>query len=124
MVTAVDPDVDIIDMGFDDYLVKPVSKAQLRNMIDSLLRWDDYDAVLREYFEVARKVALLEENIALENLDSNKDYQALTERLSTLKSKADDVLGEIENDDFPSMASVTMDDRSDQDDSDTIRYSL
>ena len=123
MITAVDPDVDIIDMGFDDYLVKPVTKPQLRNMIDSLLRWDDYDAVLREYFEVARKVALLEENTTLKNLDSNEDYQALTERLSTLKSEADDVLGEIEDGDFPTMTEVTLDDRPDQDESDTIRYS-
>ncbi len=29
MVTAVKPDFDIIDMGFDDYLVKPVSKDDL-----------------------------------------------------------------------------------------------
>jgi hypothetical protein len=26
MVTAIDPDFDIIELGFDDYVTKPVSK--------------------------------------------------------------------------------------------------
>lgn len=123
MVTAVDPDVDIIDMGFDDYLIKPVTKPQLHNLIDSLLRWDDYDAVLLEYFEVARKVALLEENSNVEYHETNEDYQALKTRLADLQSKANEVLGEIEDDDFASMATLKTGDRPDHKESDTIRYS-
>lgn len=34
MVTAVKPDFDIIDMGFDNYLVKPVSKDNLYTTVE------------------------------------------------------------------------------------------
>ena len=36
MVTAVDPDFDIIDMGCDDYLVKPIARADLLDVVDRL----------------------------------------------------------------------------------------
>jgi DNA-binding response OmpR family regulator len=36
MVTAVDADLDIIDLGIDEYLEKPVSQAQLRAVVDRL----------------------------------------------------------------------------------------
>ncbi len=36
MVTAVDPDFDIIAMRVDDYLVKPVSREALPEVVDRL----------------------------------------------------------------------------------------
>jgi len=89
MVTAHTPEVDIIDMGIDDYLVKPVTKSKLRNVIDSLLRWGEYDAVLREYFECARKVAVLKEELPRDQLESDTNYQQRQDRLDTLRFEAD-----------------------------------
>lgn len=43
MVTAVEPDLDIIEMGFDDYLVKPISETDLRAQVDQLLSLATYD---------------------------------------------------------------------------------
>jgi predicted DNA binding protein/DNA-binding response OmpR family regulator len=37
MLTAVEPDSDISDLGFDEYLVKPVTKADLVDVVDELL---------------------------------------------------------------------------------------
>lgn len=123
MVTAVEPDLDIIDMGFDDYLVKPVTQSNLENVIDSLLRWDDYDAVLREYFEVARKVGLLEEEKSAEDLDSSEEYQELKRRLTTLKPEADESIADFETGHLKSIMNTTIDERNSSDDSDGIRYS-
>ena len=36
MVTAVEPDFDILEMGFDDYLVKPVSKDDLLGVVETM----------------------------------------------------------------------------------------
>lgn len=36
MVTAVHPDFDILDMGFDDYLTKPVDKHALTELVHTL----------------------------------------------------------------------------------------
>ncbi len=36
MLTGVEPDADVIEMGFDEYLVKPVDTDELRDTIDRL----------------------------------------------------------------------------------------
>lgn len=34
MITAVDPDSDIVEMAFDDYLTKPISKDELLDTVE------------------------------------------------------------------------------------------
>ncbi|MEF8820989.1 MAG: response regulator, partial [Halovenus sp.] len=43
MVTAVDPDFDIIEMPFDDYVIKPVSREDLFETINRVLRTSEYE---------------------------------------------------------------------------------
>lgn len=37
MLTAVEPDSDVIEMGFDEYLIKPIDPDTLRETVDQLL---------------------------------------------------------------------------------------
>lgn len=37
MLTGVEPDRDVVEMGFDDYIVKPVGGEQLRETVERLL---------------------------------------------------------------------------------------
>lgn len=37
MLTGVEPDSDVVEMGFDGYLVKPVDPADLRDTVDEVL---------------------------------------------------------------------------------------
>ncbi|MBS3759884.1 MAG: response regulator transcription factor [Halodesulfurarchaeum sp.] len=50
MVTAVDPDFDIINLEFDAYITKPISKDELQDSIDRLLTRAEYEEPLQEYF--------------------------------------------------------------------------
>ena len=43
MVTAVDPDFDIVDMPFDDYLTKPVMMDDLREATERMRTRETYD---------------------------------------------------------------------------------
>ncbi|WP_254837967.1 response regulator [Natronomonas marina] len=36
MVTAVEPEADIVEMGFDEYLVKPVERSELAELLEEL----------------------------------------------------------------------------------------
>jgi DNA-binding response OmpR family regulator len=44
MVTAIDPDVEIIDLPFDEYLTKPVTGEELHETIERMLGRQDHDA--------------------------------------------------------------------------------
>lgn len=55
MVTAVVPDFDILELGFDDYVEKPVFKDELEATVERLLHRNGFDAALQEYFALTSK---------------------------------------------------------------------
>ena len=95
MVTAVEPDFDIIGMGFDDYLVKPVSKDELTTIIDQLLLRSSYDEQLQEFFALASKKALLDAQKTQAERNSSQEYAVLEDRLAVLRSQVDETMTEL-----------------------------
>jgi DNA-binding response OmpR family regulator len=100
MVTAVDPDFDIIDMGFDDYLVKPVSRADLYDTVETLLTHAGYDDTMQEYFALVSKQAVLQSNMSETDLSTNEEYAELEARIEELNDELDEATTEFEEDDF------------------------
>ena len=95
MVTAVEPDFDIIGMGFDDYLVKPVSEEELHRVIDHLLLRSTYDEQLRTLFALASKKALLDAEKNDAELAASQEYAELEDRLAVLRTRVDETVAEV-----------------------------
>lgn len=100
MVTAVEPDFDIIDMGFDDYLVKPVDADDLIDLVERFIRRSQYDADAREFFSLASKKAVLETEKTQEELDNSNEYQQLKGKLESIRNRMDELVGGLTDDDF------------------------
>ncbi|MGM0606209.1 MAG: HalX domain-containing protein [Halobacteriota archaeon] len=104
MVTAVEPDFDIISMGFDDYLVKPVTKDALKETVSELIFRDSYDEGVQELFSLASKKALLEAEKSRSVLESNEEYLELNDRLSELRAELDESIDQLTaHDDYVNM---------------------
>ncbi len=88
MVTAVDPDFDIIEMGFDDYIVKPIMKDELLEFVANLLSLSGYENAVQRYYELASKKAALESNKTRDELADNEEYQALVAELDEARQAA------------------------------------
>lgn len=87
MVTAVNPDFDIIDLAIDDYIVKPTSKEELREKIDELLTWKKSPTQQQELLAlVSRKIALEEQKSDAE-LDESVEYSKLARRIAVAKDR-------------------------------------
>jgi two-component system response regulator AdeR len=99
MVTAVEPDFDILEMGFDAYLSKPVKSDQLEETVSNLLERSEYDTLLQEYYSLVEKQATLEATKTTAELDDNPEYDRLRARIEALRDELSDTLGGIENDD-------------------------
>ena len=99
MVTAVEPDFDILEMGFDDYLVKPVTSDTLRETVEGLLRRGEYDSEVQELFSLTSKKAMLESEKSASDLADNDEYQRLTERIADLREQADESRDAVATDD-------------------------
>lgn len=87
IVTAVEPDFDIIEMGFDEYLVKPVRREELREVVDVLVTRSTYDEQLQEFFALASKRAALETEKTDRELEENEAYAELTAEFDRLRSE-------------------------------------
>ena len=103
MVTAVDADFDIIDMAFDDYVVKPVSRTELLATIDRLLRCADYERDLREFYRVSRKCATLESTKSAVELEGNEEFERLKARRQRLREQLTDTAESLAGEDFETL---------------------
>ena len=98
MVTAVEPDFDILEMGFDSYLTKPIRSEQLHETVENLLERSSYDGLLQEYYSLVEKQATLEATKSSAELAESDDYEDLTERIDELQDDLSQTLGGIEDD--------------------------
>jgi len=97
MVTAVNPDFDIVDMPFDDYLQKPIEKENLFAAIEQQLHAEQFDSELEQYFSASSKLAVLESDKSDAKLEHNKKYQRLKEEAEKLERELDERVDEFED---------------------------
>ncbi|WP_302081342.1 HalX domain-containing protein [Salinibaculum rarum] len=103
MVTAVDPDFDILEMGFDDYLTKPVMHEDLSDAVETMYERDGYDETLQQYFALTSKKATLEAEKTPSELENSEEYQRMVERVEELEAEADMAVTSFDDDDFDSL---------------------
>jgi two-component system response regulator AdeR len=95
MVTAVEPDFDIVAMGFDDYLVKPVDREALEKTVSKLLLRDEYAEGVCKLFSLASKKALLEAEKSAAELEGSDEYAELSASIEDHRSRLDATLDEL-----------------------------
>jgi len=84
MITAVDPGLDIIEMEFDKYLTKPISRPKLQRVIENMRVQMRKDGVLQKHDQVSNKMEALEEELEPETLEQSEGYSELQEKLQDL----------------------------------------
>jgi len=85
MVTSEDVDLDLLEMGFDEYLTKPVRQGELRAVVADLFERRAYDAQLQEYLGLRSKLGLLRAEYPDETLETHDLYQQLRDRLEDIE---------------------------------------
>lgn len=101
MVTGVSPDFDVVSLGVDDYLVKPVCRERLVETVE-----DQVDCVrdpdrAADLHSLKRTRDALERAMTPEALAASETYQTLVERIETVEREAD---GRLTAEDAPSAA--------------------
>ncbi|MFC7214443.1 response regulator transcription factor [Saliphagus sp. GCM10025334] len=101
IVSAVEPDFDIIDMGFDMYLEKPVSEPnELRETVSKLLGRSTYDEQMQQFLSLASKKASLEAKKSEDDLSSNEEYQKLADQVDSLREDLSATATELDDEDL------------------------
>lgn len=88
MATAVEPDLDILDLEFDDYLTKPVSGDDLRTAVERIERLATYADLLQKLYRcIATRSALHKETDI--GIPDHESYCDLLDRIATLRGQVD-----------------------------------
>lgn len=86
MVSAVEPDFDILEMGFNDYVVKPVSKGDLHDTVERMLTIEEAGPETQEYFSLLSKKEALEEEKTDPELAESDEYARILESLDEFRN--------------------------------------
>lgn len=100
MVTAVDPDFDALELGFDTYVVKPVERDELEALVRQLLARSLYNDDVQKYFALASKRATIETTKNAAELADDDRYQRLCDEIRELRSRLDQRVADLDEDDF------------------------
>ena len=90
LVTSAQPDMDVADLPFDAYVVKPVRQRDLRDLVDDLLLRSEYSSGVQELLRVSSRIAALETQLDEDELRSRAEYQTLRERKERLETASRD----------------------------------
>lgn len=96
MVTAVDPDLNILEMDFDDYLCKPVDKETLRATLDQHVDRTGTDPKLDEFFSLLSKLSVLESELQPSELEDDEEFQRLKRRAVKLSEELRESMDDFE----------------------------
>jgi len=99
MVTAVNPGFDIIDMGCDEYLVKPVSRDELLDVVERLLKLSEFSEKHQRLTSKKLTRNVLQVEKSAPELAENDRYDQLTAEIEALESELDDISQDLEFED-------------------------
>ena len=105
MITGVEPDFDIVEMPFDDYVEKPVGPEVVADTVDGLLDRTTYDERIGELETVAGKIALLEDTYTDTELEDHETFTELVERRDRPQQEADELLADLDPGEFEQIMS-------------------
>ncbi|MDH5019191.1 response regulator [Halobacterium rubrum] len=100
MVTGVDPDFDIVEMPFEEYVQKPVDGDDLHEVVERLLDLEQYDDSVDELYGVVQKRITLEAELPESELVDNEEYQRLREREAELEAETASVIDSMDDEGF------------------------
>ncbi|MFC7072156.1 response regulator transcription factor [Halovenus rubra] len=96
MVTAVNPDFDIIDLRIDDYLIKPVSYSDIRETVERLNKLEAYNSRMQKLTSKKLKRNVLELEKTRAELSESDEFEELTTEIETLETEVEAISDDLD----------------------------
>lgn len=93
MVSAVEPDFDLLELPIDDYLRKPVDRPAVQGKIEGLLLRRTFHAAVEQFFACVAKLEAIERAKSASDLAASEPYLALKAKADELRQSVDATLG-------------------------------
>ncbi|MFB6309380.1 MAG: response regulator [Haloarculaceae archaeon] len=107
MVSGMEPDFDLIGMPVDQYLVKPISQTELREVVETMQARSECQQELQEFLSLAARKTALESRKDATELANSTQYERLIGRLEAKRATVDEMLDEFETERHEHLWEVT-----------------
>ncbi len=97
VASGVEPDFDLVSMKFDGYLVKPVTREEVRTAVRRTLAVSEYDEAFRELSALSKKRTILEAQTTEHERETSERYAELERRLADVTERLDTSAGTIDD---------------------------
>lgn len=97
IISAIEPDFDILDLEIERYLVKPITPPELDEVLEELAELRGYDDTLGRYDQLAHKCEALSVIKPDRLLARNERYQAVLSELAELAEEIEADLAEADH---------------------------
>jgi DNA-binding response OmpR family regulator len=98
MLTDADPEFDIIDLGIEDYIVKPVTREELLGSVDRLVAIATYRETMRELTEKKLTRNVLRVGHTERSLRKNTRYTELETTIGRLETELETLRNRLDLD--------------------------
>ncbi|MFB6269780.1 MAG: response regulator [Halobacterium sp.] len=112
MLTALEPDLDVVDLDYDMYLEKPVDRQEVLDATEELLRRSDYSQALQALYALSSKVAKLECQYEQAELADDERFQRLQSELERVREAAEADLQQYDENQMTELLQVVEDART------------
>lgn len=101
LVSAVEPDFDVIELGYDLYVEKPLTDAEeLKAVVNKLLRRSTYDSQMQTFLSLASKIGSLQAKKTEEELAASEEYRQLREEFDDVRERLSSTTIQLDEDDL------------------------
>ena len=84
MVTAVQPQMDLIELQFDRYITKPTERLHFLEVVEDLLKVSEVRSVVRDYVRTGITVHEIQQQHRDSVLETHAEFQELNDKLKKL----------------------------------------
>lgn len=95
MITAVNPDLDLVDMPFDEYIIKPTTKEELTKTVNELNSTSEIRGSVREFVRAGIKIHKLQQEHSNKMLQTHAEYQELKSSYKDLRQEISNMVDDL-----------------------------
>jgi CheY-like chemotaxis protein len=107
IVSAVDPDIELIDTHFSQYLKKPVRKEELHEAIESVLLVDQYEDLVEKHYDAVERYSVLQDIFTRAELEESDEFLELKEEISDLRKEINTTVERFSSEEMTDLLGVS-----------------
>ncbi|WP_254534840.1 HalX domain-containing protein [Halomarina litorea] len=102
LIALVSPNIKtgVAQSTADEHLIRPVTESELSETVTLLLRRQSYHRLVQSHLNIASKLATLETDSSIEELERDGQYTTFSEELDCVETQIDGLVTDFDDSDF------------------------